>query len=398
MATDVGPEMTRARSDRRPERRVAIIGGGMIAQVHRRAALLAGAQVVGVLGRNAAESTVIATNWGVERAFTDLDQLLNEDVDVVHVCTPNATHPSYALAVLEAGKNVICEKPIALDTETAEKMAAAARAAAMDGRIAAVPFVYRYHPVVREIRARRLAGELGEIFAIHGSYLQDWMLPPDVGSWRLDPACSGRSRAFGDIGSHWFDLVEWISGERIGRITAQTSIAIAERAAGSEPTFAAGSASGSQQPAAPRAPVTTEDIAMVLGRTVSGVPVAATISQVAAGRKNRLWFELDGSEHSAVFDQENPESAWFGALGSNEVFVRGPGVGSPEQRRLSQLPAGHPQGYAQCFEAFVADAYAASDGAQVDGLPSFEDGLRAARITDAVLQSAAADRWVGVES
>lgn len=370
-------------------RRVAIIGGGMIAQVHRRAAVLAGADLVAVLGRNRQESAVIAGRWGVEHACGDLDELLGLGVDVVHVCTPNATHPGYALAVLAAGSSVICEKPIATDTATAARMAAAARDARAAGRVAAVPFVYRYHPVVREIRARRLAGRLGETFAIHGSYLQDWMLPPDVGNWRVDPDFGGRSRAFADIGAHWFDLVEWVSGERLATVAAQTTIAVPERAAAGRTFGPAGDG--------PRVPVTTEDIAMVMARTAAGVPVSATISQVSAGRKNRLWFELDGSDHSAVFDQENPESVWFGGLAASELFVRGADVGSPEQRRLNQLPQGHPQGYAQCFEAFVADAYLASQGVDVDGLPTFEDGLRAARITDAVMESAATDRWVEVE-
>ena len=252
----------------------------------------------------------------------------------------------------------------------------------------AVPFVYRFHPTVREIHARRAAGELGEVFVIHGSYLQDWMLPADVGNWRVDPAAGGRSRAFADIGAHWVDLVEWVSGERLASVSAQTSIAVPERASiGS--TFG-GTGSG------PRVAVTTEDVAMVIGRTAGGVPVSTTVSQVSAGRKNRLWFELDGSSGSAVFDQERPESVWFGGLRSSEVFVRGGDVGSAEQRRLNQLPAGHPQGYAQCFEAFVADAYLASQGVEVDGLPTFEDGLRAVRVTEAVLDSAEQGRWVEV--
>ena len=384
-AADTAPDAPPAR------RRVAIIGGGMIAQVHRRAALLAGAEIVGVLGSSAEESAAIAARWGVRHACRSLGELLDLDADVVHVCTPNATHPDYALAVLEAGSSVICEKPIATDPATAERMAAAARAARAEGRVAAVPFVYRFHPTVREIRARRLAGELGELFAIHGSYLQDWMLPADVGNWRVDPASGGRSRAFADIGAHWVDLVEWVSGEHLASVSAQTSIAVPERARIGATFGGSGSGEG------PRVAVTTEDVAMLIGRTASGVPVSTTVSQVAAGRKNRLWFELDGASGSAVFNQEQPESVWFGGLGSSEIFVRGGDVGSPEQRRLNQLPQGHPQGYAQCFEAFVADAYLASRGVDVDGLPTFEDGLRAVRVTEAVLDSAEKERWVEVE-
>ncbi|MFI7275470.1 Gfo/Idh/MocA family protein [Streptomyces sp. NPDC049879] len=369
--------------------RVAILGLGMIAEVHRRAALLAGADVVGLLGRDHGRTRAAADAWGVPTAYRTIEEVAESDADVVHVCTPNATHAPYSLALLAAGgKHVICEKPLGGDLAEAEAMAAAARAADV---VTAVPFVYRYHPVVREIRARRLAGELGATHAVHGSYLQDWLLSPDASSWRVDPAAGGASRAFADIGSHWFDLVEWVSGERMASLIAETRIALPERPAGSVASF-----SGPAGADAPRVTVTTEDIAMVLARTADGVPVSTTISQVAAGRKNRLWFELDGAAGSAVFDQENPEYGWFGTATGAEVFVRDPGAGSAEQRRLATLPAGHAQGYAQCFEAFVADAYAVMGGEERDGLPTFEDGLRAARLTDAVLRSAAGRAWTDI--
>lgn len=376
--------------------RVAIIGGGVIAAVHRRASLLAGAELVGVLGKTPVESQALAERWNVRQACTDLDALLGLEPDIVHICTPNSTHLPYALAVLAAGRSVICEKPLATTADAAATIVEAARAVEAAGGVAAVPFVYRYHPVVREIRARRLSGELGELYAIHGSYLQDWLLPADVGNWRVDPASGGPSRAFADIGSHWFDLVEWVSGERMSRVVAHTSVAIPERISARTPV---GSVPGGPASEPVRVEVTTEDVAMLVATTDHGVPVSTTVSQVSAGRKNRLWFELDGSERSAVFDQENPETAWFGSFRSAEVFYRDPGAGSADQRRLATLPSGHPQGYAQCFEAFVCDAYATvRDGRRIEGLPTFADGLRIARITEAVLASARRREWVDVEN
>ncbi|GAA2788594.1 Gfo/Idh/MocA family oxidoreductase [Saccharopolyspora taberi] len=370
-----------------PPRRIAVLGGGMIASVHRRAALLAGAEVAGVLASSPQRSREVADRWRVPRAYRDLDEVLaDEQVDTVHVCTPNATHAPFAEAVLRAGKHVVCEKPLGVSVEQAARMASLAESS---GLVATVPFVYRYHPVVRELRARRLAGEFGDWTLIHGSYLQDWMLSPDASGWRVDPGLGGPSRAFADIGSHWCDLVEWVSGERFTDLLAATSIAVPRRPASGGSTF-------SQSSSGELVEVSTEDSAALLLRTEGGVLGSATVSQVAAGRKNRLWFELDGSLGSAVFDQENPEQVWLGAPGGNRILVRDPVHGSDEQRRLSVLPAGHPQGYAQCFEAFVADTYAAIDGGAPEGLPTFADGLRSARLVEAVLRSSHDGTWTKV--
>ena len=177
-----------------------------------------------------------------------------------------------------------------------------------------------------------------------------------------------------------------MSGERLDTLTAQLSVAVPER-----PVSPDGPPGDGQ-----RAAVRTEDVAAVLFRSVAGVPGSMLVSQVSAGRKNRLWFELDGSAGSAVFDQENPESFWTGTADGGQVFVRSGDSGSAEQRRLSYLPAGHAQGYGDCFAAFVADTYAAISGEHPDGLPGFADGLRSARIVDAVMRSAADSTWTKV--
>ncbi|MEV6498642.1 Gfo/Idh/MocA family protein [Streptomyces prunicolor] len=367
--------------------RAAIVGGGMVAAIHRRAIQAAGGVVAGVLGSRPERSAEIAAAWGVT-AFPDLDALLAADVDVVHVCTPNSTHSAYGLAVLGAGRHLVCEKPIATSVPEAAELASVASAA---GLVATVPFVYRYHPIVRELRARRLAGEFGNWHLLHGSYLQDWMLSPTAGNWRVRAGAGGRSRAFADIGSHWCDLVEFVSGERFDVLTALTSIAVPERPEGSAASFTTAA------DATPLAPVETEDTAVVTLRTATGVPASVVVSQVSAGRRNRLWFELDGAARSAVFDQENPESAWLGTPDGATVIARGTGTVSADQQRLSYLPGGHAQGYQDCFNAFVADTYAAIAGDKPPGLPTLEDGLRSARIVDAVLDSAASGAWTPIE-
>ncbi|MFT4163984.1 MAG: Gfo/Idh/MocA family oxidoreductase [Microlunatus sp.] len=374
-------------------RRVAILGVGMIGEVHRRAALLAGAEIVGVLASSAERSAEVAAAWGVEQAYGSIDDVLAGDAEIVHICTPNSSHVPYAVALMEAGKHVLCEKPLGVGLADARQ---AAEAAERTGMVNTMPFAYRFHPMARELRARVQSPEFGAVNLMHGSYLQDWLLNPLATSWRVDPAAGGPSRAFGDIGSHWCDLVEWVTGDRIAELVSTTSITIKQRPAATAASFSAARSD------APLVDVTTEDSAMIMFRTTHDVAGSAVISQLSAGRKNRLWVEIDGMHHSAVFDQELPEQLWVGAETGAQLLVRDPNQGSAEQRRLATLPAGHPQGYAQCFEAYVADSYAAVDaheghGQVPDGLPTFADGARAAAICDAMLRSAASRTWVAVE-
>jgi predicted dehydrogenase len=368
-------------------KRVAILGAGMIGEVHRRAAVLAGATVVGVLASSPERSREVAKSWGVEQAYADIDEVAAGDAEIVHICTPNASHVPYAVALMEAGKHVLCEKPLGIGLADAQH---AYEVAERTGVVNTMPLTYRFHPMAREMRARVQGDGFGAVNLIHGSYLQDWLLDPRATSWRVDPQTGGPSRAFGDIGSHWCDLAEWVTGDRIAELVATTSITIKQRPAETVATFSAARSD------APLVDVQTEDSALILFRTAGDVAGSAVISQLSAGRKNRLWLEVDGMQASAVFDQEQPEQLWVGAADGAHVLVRDPTQGSAEQRRLSTLPAGHPQGYAQCFEAYVSDSYAAVDGEVRDGLPTFADGLRAAVICDAMLRSAATREWVTV--
>ncbi|QKW57669.1 Gfo/Idh/MocA family oxidoreductase [Stenotrophomonas sp. NA06056] len=372
-----------------PKLGIAIVGTGMIGAVHRRAALLAGADIRGVAASSAQRARDVAQAWGVPRAYRDIEDVVADpQVQVVHVCTPNHLHRPMAQAALQAGKHVICEKPLATTLEDAQALAALAASA---GLIATVPFVYRYHPVVREARARIAQGELGPLHLIHGSYLQDWLLDPASNNWRVDPALGGASRVFADIGSHWCDLVEWVSGERFTEVSAAFDTVIAERGSITGQSFSTPTAGGAKQT------VASEDVAAAMFRTDAGTLTSLTVSQVSAGRHNRLWFEIDGARASVAFNQEDAERLWIGLPDQREeIFVRGPGAGSAEQRRLSVLPAGHAQGYGQCFEAFIADTYRAIEGECPEGLPTFDDGVRSARIVDRVIASARSRAWTAI--
>jgi predicted dehydrogenase len=256
-----------------------------------------------------------------------------------------------------------------------------------------VPFVYRYYSTVREARARVRAGSTGPVRLIHGTYLQDWLLRPEDDNWRVDGDLGGASRAFADIGSHWCDLAEFVSGQRLVRVNAQfiTAVTERERATGRAAFERGNGDSGGTRP------VETEDAAVVQFETDGGAIGSTVISQISAGRKNRLWLEIDAAEESLAFSQEEPESLWRGRREAATIIRRDPAVLCADAARLATLPAGHPQGYADCFDGFVADVYdAIGAGVPPDGLPLFADGLRAARITDAVLSSAGEGRWVDV--
>ena len=372
--------------------RVAIAGTGFIGAVHARSAQRSGARLVGVAASSPERSAAAAKALRAERAFDSAEELVAaDDVDVVHICTPNYLHVELAQRALQAGKHVICEKPLAIDADAASRLTTAALET---GRTHAVPFVYRYYPTVREARERVRGGATGLLRLMHGTYLQDWLLYQEDDNWRVNEEAGGASRAFADIGSHWCDLVEFVSGHRIARLVAQTMTAHPERVSASHrPAFA----HDGDGPGSALRPVGTEDVAVVQFETDKGAMGSTIISQVSPGRKNRLWLELDGEEESLVFDQENPETLWCGRREHATVIHRDPLVLSPPAARLATLPGGHPQGYGDCFDAFVADAYAAIRGdEEIDGLPSFADGLRAAEITDAVLRSAREQQWVEV--
>jgi predicted dehydrogenase len=370
--------------------RVGIVGSGFIGRVHARSVRLAGGHLTAVAASTSDSARAAAGELGAERFAASPEELIAaDDIDVVHICTPNHLHRPLAEAALAAGKHVVCEKPLALDATEAEALAAAA---AESGRQAAVPFVYRFYPTVREAHERVARGDLGSVMLLHGTYLQDWLLRPQDDNWRVDEATGGASRAFADIGSHWCDLAEFVSGHRLTRLSARTLTAVAERLSDSDrKAFAGGNSGGESRP------VSTEDVALVQFETDGGALGSVVISQVSAGRKNRLWIELDGSDSALAFDQEQPEQLWAGRRDNESIVRRDPESLSPAAARYATLPGGHPQGYADCFDAFVADFYEGIEtGVPPAGLPAFADGLRAVHITEAVLSSAASGEWVDV--
>ena len=369
--------------------RVGIVGAGFVGRVHARSARVAGAKVAAVASSSPQRAAAARSLLGAERAYDSAEELIAaDDIDVVHICTPNNLHVPLALAAIRAGKHVVCEKPVALDAAAATELVLAAREA---GVVVTVPFVYRYYPSVREARARIQAAGV-EPRLLHGAYLQDWLLGVDDYNWRVDPELGGASRAFADIGSHWCDLVEFVSGQRLTALVARTTIAHEVRRRSSRPSFERGATAGEAQP------VRTEDAAVVLFETDAGASGSVVISQVSAGRKNRLWFEISADSESFAFDQEHPDTLTVLRREAATAIPRDFDTLSAAAAPYVSLPGGHPQGYHDCFDAFTAETYAAIAGEQpAAGLPGLEDGLRAVRITETVLESARRGAWVEVE-
>lgn len=357
--------------------RAAVVGTGFMGAVHSRSIIAAGGELVAVVGSSPGKGRAGAEAFGATLGAGSVDEAFEAGIDVLHVCTPNALHTGFVRAALTAGCHVVCEKPLATDTADAAHLTALA---ADSGLVATVPFVYRYYASVREARARIQAPGATPPWLLHGSYLQDWLADPGAMNWRVDAAAGGPSRAFADIGVHWCDLAEFVTGQRIVRVNARFG-----RSAPTRPG-----------PDGTPVPVTTEDGAVVTFTTDTGALGSVVISQASAGRKNALSFSFDGPDASYGFRQETPETLWIGGRDANRTVTRDPSrPGSPPAPRGS-LPAGHPQGYYECFTDFVADTYTALHGGAVDGLPRFTDGLRAARITEAVLASAASGNWADV--
>jgi predicted dehydrogenase len=346
--------------------RSAIIGAGMVGSVHAHAVHRAGGKLVAICGSTPQSSQRSAQRLGAERAATAAEIFTADDVDVVHICTPNNLHLEQAAAALAAGKHVICENPLATTVADASALVEAADDA---HAVAAVLFIYRFYPMVREARCRIADAP---VWLMHGGYVQDHMAQADPQGWRSDPAQCGDSMTFADIGSHWCDLMEFVTGHRISAVFAIEA-------------------------AAPRHGARQDDGAVVAFRTDHGAVGSVVVSQASPGRKNQLSFSFDSHKAAVQFDQEHPDELIIGGLHANTVLSRDGAALDPRSARYSVLPPGHPQGYQDCFNLFVADVYEAiRTGTAPDGLPVFADGLRAANIHAAVAASVSSGAWTDV--
>ena len=379
---------------------MGLVGPGFIAAHHIDAVRrLGNVEVVGLAGSSLASAQKRARELGVGRAYADYRELLADPaVQVVHNTTPNHLHREISLAALRAGKHVISDKPLASNLQESRELHEAARDA---GVAHVVTFNYRSHALVQQARAMIAKGKVGAPVFVHGCYLQDWLTDDKTYSWRLDPKRGGASSALGDIGSHWCDLAEHVTGARITAVLADLYTAVPVRHVAAAPTRAFAKAK-----AAPRREVkiTSEDTASVLLRFDNGARGCVTVGQVLPGHKNDLRLEVNGRLASLAWRQENPNELWIGHHAqANAVLSRDPALLDPAARGYAHLPAGHPEAWSDAFRNLIADAYAwirkgGTPQTKPAALPTFADGYRNALVIDAMLKShAAGGAWQRVD-
>jgi predicted dehydrogenase len=379
---------------------MGLVGPGFIAAHHLDAVRrLGNVEVVGIAGSSLESAKKRARELNAGQAYAGYRELLADPaVHVVHNTTPNHLHREVSLAALRAGKHVISDKPLAATMQEARELHEAARGANVAH---VVTFNYRGYPLVQQARAMIAKGKIGRSVFVHGCYLQDWLTDERAYTWRLDPKLGGASSALGDIGSHWCDLAEHVTGARIVAVLAELHTVVPEREApdASEKAFA-----GAAKATGKRRKITSEDLASVLLRFDNGARGCVTVGQVLPGHKNDLRLEVNGREGSLAWRQEQPNELWLGHHAkANSVLTRDPSQLDPSARGYAHRPAGHPEAWADAFRNVIADAYAwIRSGARPEkkplALPTFADGYRNSLVVDAMLKShAAGGQWQAVE-
>jgi predicted dehydrogenase len=371
--------------------RAGVVGTGFIGAVHVEALRRLGVEVAGVVG----SSPERARSKTLAPVIDSYEQLLADDgVDVVHLTTPNHLHYTQVKQALEAGKHVVCEKPLAMTSEESGELVELAE---RSGLVHCTNFNIRFYPQVQQARAVVANGALGAVWNVHGGYLQDWLLLPTDWNWRLEPKKGGDLRAVADIGSHWLDLVQFVVGMRVESLLADlaTAIPVRRRPSREIETFAA-----AEDVERVDAPMATEDLAHILLHLEGGTRGSLVVSQVSAGRKNSLRFEVDGAKGALAWDSERNEELWLGHRGKpNEHLLRDPALFAPEARSRPSLPGGHAEGFAETFKELYRAVYTAvaagGPPAQPD-YPTFADGHWENVLGDTVVLSNRERRWVEV--
>ncbi|MGH2808396.1 MAG: Gfo/Idh/MocA family protein, partial [Actinomycetota bacterium] len=328
--------------------------------------------------------------FGIDTAFDDYASLLAADLHAVHNCTPNHLHHQINLATIDAGKHLLSEKPLAMTSaETGDLVARAESADVVTG----VCHNYRHYPLVRQMKAMLDAGDLGAPHLIHGSYLQDWLLYPTDWNWRLEVEKAGESRAVADIGSHWIDLVQYVTGLTVTRVCARLRTVHEKRfkPEGEVKTFA--HSEGEVVPV----DIGTEDLAAVLMEFDNAATGVVTISQVSPGRKNDFAVRIDTPSAGLAWEQQDPNHLWIGRRDeANADLVRDASLLAPEAAALAHYPGGHVEGWADALKNLVADFYAMVAGSHEGSFATFADAHQVTRVVEAIVESSRTERWVEV--
>jgi predicted dehydrogenase len=377
---------------------VGMAGTGFIGPTHVEGLRRNGIQVMGLAEDTPEKAKQKATELGIPRAYNSFDDMLADpNIDVVHLATPNYLHHPQAKATLLAGKHVVCEKPLAMNTRQSGELV---QLAAERKLVNVINFNLRMYPLVQQARSIVQSGQLGDLFILQGSYLQDWLLFPTDWNWRLEPELGGTLRAVGDIGSHWLDMLTFITGLRVEEVYAdfKTFHPIRKKPAKPLETF---TGKLPAQAATVDQPIHTEDYATIILHYENGVHGVLTVSQVSSGRKNRLFFEVNGSQSSLVWDSENPNVLWIGhRTEPNQSLMKDPSLLSPEARAVASYPGGHTEGFPDTFKQLYAKVYAyilAGDYDKNPDFPTFADGHYEMQVCEAIERSAREKAWIKIK-
>jgi predicted dehydrogenase len=376
--------------------KTAVFGTGFVGRVHLEGIRRLGFVHVYAIGEsNVEKARQLGEEFHVDKTDSDYHKILEDPaVDAVHVCTPNVLHFPMVRDALQAGKHVICEKPLATSVEEAAQLVALAR---QTGRRNCTFHNLRFYPQVQQMRRMREAGDLGEILVVQGTYCQDWLLYDTDWNWRLDSKSNGRSRCLADIGSHFCDMAEHVTGARITSLCAdiQTFHKTRKRPKGPVETFAGKTLAPEDYQ---EVPIDTEDYGGVIFRMGDRTRGAFTVSQVSAGRKNGLSIEIYGSKAGVAWNQERPDELWIGHRNTpNQIIVKDPSLLKEAARPYADLPGGHSEGYDDTFKQVFRRFYQSIDDPSAEPqYPQFADGLRQLQILEAELASSDRRAWVDV--
>jgi predicted dehydrogenase len=374
--------------------RTVLIGTGFMGRVHaENIRRLGTVEIAAVAGSDEAKAREFGESIGVERTTGNYRTLIEDPtIDAVHVLTPNALHHPMCRAALLAGKHVLCEKPFTVSVAEASDLVELAAKARLAN---CIQHNLRYYPLVQQVRRMIERGDLGDILIVQGTYSQDWLLHDTDWSWRVDSKANGVLRAMGDIGSHWMDAIEHVTGLRIAALCAD--LATFNRTRKKPKASIATFAGKMLQPEGfESVAIDTEDFGAVLLRLGERARGAFTVSQMSAGRKNMFAFEIYGTKAGVSWNQERQDELWIGQRDTpNRLLLKDPSLLYPEAATFADLPGGHSEGYndthKQVFKRFYAKVADAS--ASVD-YPTFEDGLRGMRLLEKVAESARKHAWV----
>ncbi len=376
--------------------KTAIFGTGFIGRVHLDALRrLEGVEIAAIADPNIEVARHLGENFNIPAITADYREILRDSsINAVHICTPNALHFAMAKDALEAGKHVACEKPLATSVEEARQLV---ELAARKGLRNCVCHNLRYYPMVQQLRRMREAGELGEILSVQGAYSQDWLLYETDWNWRIDSKVGGTSRAMADVGSHWFDIAEHVTGLRVTSLVADLQRFHTTRKQPKGPIETFANKLLGPEDFIERV-VDTEDYGAVVFHMGERTRGSVVCTQAAAGRKNRLAIEVYGTKASAAWDQERPNELWIGRRDEgNQVILKDPSLLKPEARGYADLPGGHAEGYDDTTKQMMRRLYAAIGAPSIaPEYPEFADGLRQLTILQAELESHRTRGWVDV--